>query len=278
MSSTPNSFRYRVESMKICGVKGSDSEDFLQRLLTNDIKLIAEQELQLGSWCNIKGRVSILIRVIRFQDDFMLLVDDFNLEKLIQSLNKFVFNSKVTITDLSNDFCAYVGFNNKVENRSNLLIKENRLTWEIEPIKDQSYDTLYSNIENHRRLFTLFCINNLIPSLPKDLCDKFLPQEINLDQLGGLSFNKGCFPGQEVIARVKYRGKQKKRLKKFISLQSHHGENSFNHLTNSSGNRLGVIVDAAKDENNYLHILAVSNEGDLDELYLDKSIPIIPNE
>ena len=48
-------FRCKVESIKVCGVSGLDSEDFLQRLITNDIKLITEKEMQLSSWCNLKG-------------------------------------------------------------------------------------------------------------------------------------------------------------------------------------------------------------------------------
>ena len=54
---------------------------------------------------------------------------------------------------------------------------------------------------------TLFEINQSIPKLNLQLSEKFLPQELNLDTGNGLSFEKGCFPGQEIIARVKYRGK-----------------------------------------------------------------------
>ena len=277
MSFSPMPFRCKVESIKVCGVSGPDSEDFLQRLLTNDIKLITEKEMQLSSWCNLKGRVTMLVRVIKFQDNFMLLVDDFNLEKLVQALNKFVFNSNVTITNLSNNFRIYVGLNYKIENDSNIIIKENHLNWEIEPTTEKSYSSQDSGSCNDKIPYTLYCINNLIPSLSENLCDKFLPQEINLEQLGGLSFNKGCFPGQEVIARVKYKGKLKKRLKKFISRNFYHGEYSFSHLTNVAGVRLGVIINAAKDENNYLHILAVASEEVEDNLYLDKTISVIPN-
>ncbi len=271
-------FRCKVESIKVCRVSGPDSEDFLQRLLTNDIKLIAEKEMQLCSWCNIKGRVSMLIRVIKIQDYFLLLVDDFNLEKLFQALNKLVFTSNVTITNLSDDFRIYVGLNYKIENDSNLIIKENHLNWEIEPTTEKSHDPRDSSACSDKIPYSLYCINNLIPSLSENLCDKFLPQEINLEQLGGLSFNKGCFPGQEVIARVKYRGKLKKRLKKFISRNFYHGEDSFSHLTNVAGVQKGVIINAAKDENSYLHILAVASEEIEDDLYLDKTIAIIPNE
>ena len=119
-------------------------------------------------------------------------------------------------------------------------------------------------------------INNLIPSLSENLCDKFLPQEINLEQLGGLSFKKGCFPGQEVIARVKYKGKLKKQLKQFISLQPYNGDQSFTHLTNSTGERLGVVVNTVKDDNNHLHILAVSGEGVTEDLFLDNIISVNP--
>ena len=277
MSFSPIPFRCKVESIKICRVSGPDSEDFLQRLLTNDIKQIAEKEMQLSSWCNIKGRVSILVRVIRYQDYFMLLVDDFNLEKLFQALNKFVFNSNVTITNLSDNFRIYVGLNFKIGKDSNIIIKENHLNWEIEPTAEKSHDPRESDAYRDITPYAIYCINNLIPFLSENLCDKFLPQEINLEQLGGLSFNKGCFPGQEIIARVKYRGKLKKRLKKFISRNFYHGEDSFSHLTDVAGVQKGVIINAAKDKNSYLHILAVAGEELEDNLYLDKTIAIIPN-
>ena len=274
MKSSSVPFRCRIRSMKICEVAGADNKNCLQRLLTNDLELIADKEMQLSSWCNIKGRVSILIKVIKLEDNFMLLVDDFNIERLMQEFSKFIFNSQVTITNISDDFRIFVSFNNRTENTSNILIKENHLTWEIERIKEESCNSPNKETDNDDRLYKLYCINNLIPSFSQNLCDKFLPQEINLEQLGGLSFKKGCFPGQEVIARVKYRGKLKKQLKQFISLQPYYGDQSFNHLTNSTGERLGVVVNMSRDDNNYLHILAVSGDGVTEELYLDEILSV----
>ena len=94
MKSSSASFRCRIRSKKICEVTGADNKNFLQRLLTNDLELLADKEMQLSSWCNIKGRVSILIKVVKLEDNFMLLVDDFNLERLMQEFNKFIFNSQ----------------------------------------------------------------------------------------------------------------------------------------------------------------------------------------
>ena len=84
MKSSSASFRCRIRSKKICEVTGADNKNFLQRLLTNDLELLADKEMQLSSWCNIKGRVSILIKVVKLEDKFMLLVDDFNLERLMR--------------------------------------------------------------------------------------------------------------------------------------------------------------------------------------------------
>lgn len=276
MKSSSASFRCRIRSKKICEVTGADNKNFLQRLLTNDLELLADKEMQLSSWCNIKGRVSILIKVVKLKDNFMLLVDDFNLERLMQEFSKFIFNSQVTITNISDDFSIYVNFNKRVKNTSNLLIRETHLTWEIERNKAESCNATNNTTDYDDRLYRLYCINNLIPSLSENLCDKFLPQEINLEQLGGLSFKKGCFPGQEVIARVKYKGKLKKQLKQFISLQPLNGDQSFTHLTNSTGERLGVVVNTVKDDNNHLHILAVSGEGVTEDLFLDNIISVNP--
>ena len=274
MKSSSAPFRCRIRSIKICEITGADGKSFLQRLLTNDLELLADKEMQLSSWCNIKGRVSILIQVVKLEDNFMLLVDDFNLERLMQEFRKFIFNSQVTITNISDNFRIYVSFNKEVESTSNILIRENHLTWEIERIKEESCNPPNNETDDDDRLYRLYCINNLIPSLSKNLCDKFLPQEINLEQLGGLSFKKGCFPGQEVIARVKYKGKLKKQLKQFISIQPYNGDQSFNHLTDSSGERLGVVVNIVKADKNHLHILAVSGEGATENLFLDKIISI----
>ena len=278
MKSSSAPFRCRIRSKKICEVTGADNKDFLQRLLTNDLELLANKEMQLSSWCNIKGRVSILIKVVKLEDNFMLLVDDFNLERLMQEFRKFIFNSQVTITNISDNFRIYVSFNKEVESTSNILIRENHLTWEIERIKEESCNPPNNETDDDDRLYRLYCINNLIPSLSENLCDKFLPQEINLEQVGGLSFNKGCFPGQEVIARVKYKGKLKKQLKQFKSLQPYDGDQSFTHLTNSAGERLGVVVNIVKADKNHLHILAVSGEGATENLFLDKIISVNPYE
>lgn len=272
-------FRFRIDSLRLCEISGSDSEDFLQRLFTNDLKLARQGRAQLTSWCNIKGRVTILLRLIKYHDSFFLIVDDFNLGKLIQDLNKYIFNSDVSVTDVSSKFSLYVNYGEDTKNKSNLLIEEGALSWELEKVEDRKrHEATHDKQNIGGNSFAMYRINNLIPSLPKNLCDQFLPQEINLDKLGGLSFNKGCFPGQEIIARVKYRGKVKKRLKSFKTQFPHQSTKEVAHLTNESGVKAGIIIDSAKDSNNFLHVLAVYNETISSNLFLDQNVPVISNE
>ena len=276
--STPP-FYHQMNGMNLCEVNGPDSEDFLQRLLTNDLKAMSVNEIQLTSWCNIKGRVSALFRIIKLSNGFILVITDFNFNQVVQDLNKYLFNSKVSINNITDEYHIFVSHGMKIKNKSNLVFQENSLTWELKEVEgDPMTKSNRNEALNAKNLISLHQINNLVPSLTEKLCDKFLPQEINLENLGGLSFSKGCFPGQEIIARVKYRGKVKKRLVKLISKSPDSSKRLFTRITNEKGEPMGIIIDTAKDDRGFRHILAILSDINCNELFLDEELSIVPNE
>ena len=104
----------------------------------------------------------------------------------------------------------------------------------------------------------LYDVRHLLPHLGKNQSDKFLPQELNLDRGAGLSFEKGCYPGQEIIARVKYRGTVKRTLKKLKSKNiCDLPPKAEDNIVNWEGKKIGSILKVARSSDNISEILAV---------------------
>jgi folate-binding protein YgfZ len=109
-----------------------------------------------------------------------------------------------------------------------------------------------------------------LPILSKESSEKYIPQMINLDLLEGISFSKGCYTGQEVVARVQHRGKIKQRMF-YITIESNSNEINAQSEVMCKNKKVGSIV-MSKNSDNYFHALAVINTTDSDkDLLMDGS-------
>lgn len=216
-------------------VTGNDSESFLHGQLTGDIKSLDKDNFLLSAWCNPKGQVIVNFYIFRYNNGFLLLVPDELCEKFIQRLKMFILRAEVEITNKRNHLIS-IGVNLNDKDYAELL-PENILT---EQSIKQMEDFYCLNIDkNHPRMIFTGNIKNIselwkklsdniipvgthmwqmldilagIPWINEQCTEHFLPQYLNLDLLNGVSFDKGCYPGQEIIARLKYRGVIKHRL------------------------------------------------------------------
>ena len=162
--------------------RGTDAHSFLQGQLSNDIDLVPEKEPLLAAWCNPKGRVICLMRVTRIDDGYGLLVPDDLADEVTRRLLMFRFRARVEFgTQAVNT--VQLGLSGSVEEQ---LLKHLRAG---------------------------------IPEIRLAQTEKFTPHMLNLDLLGAIDFEKGCYTGQEIVARTHYRGATKRRTLRFQSAE-----------------------------------------------------------
>lgn len=223
-------------------LSGNDTFDFLQGQLTSDVSTVSESKAQLSAYCDPQGNVLAVFLIFKFKGDFYLSFNGSLKESIQKRLTMFVMRSDVTITDVSNEM-IHIGFAGEfgdldIQRRLNTKVKE---VYESGSVEDESmqdvfvvkvpgpyhkYD-LFGPAEQVKQAWlklrdnadvtntqdwNLLNIAAGIPEVTAKNSGKFIGQFLNLDKLGAINFQKGCFPGQEIIARVHYRGKVTKRM------------------------------------------------------------------
>jgi hypothetical protein len=189
---------------------GSENEAFLQAQLSNDISKLNEGSVQINAYCQHQGKILALFWVIRAGDDFLLSFPLDLLDSIKARLQMFVLMSDVTITD---DTEEYVQIGVIDESLKNSYIINEHLSLILTNSKELSEFKF-----NSQEYWDKVCIDSLLPEISLASTETYIPQMLNLDiNEVGVSFSKGCFPGQEVVARLHYLGKAKRRLFAFKS-------------------------------------------------------------
>jgi folate-binding protein YgfZ len=197
--------------LSLLKISGLDAGKFLQGQLTCDVSALADRQFILSAHCNPQGRVVSLFYLIFLDNAYYLLMPADMLAITQAALKKYAVFFKTTLEDASNEL-------------------ENVLAQICKP--------------------ALFDIQAGVPRIHPETSGAFLPHDINLDQLGAISFEKGCYTGQEIIARMQYRGKLKKRMRTATLTTD-------NPPTPGSDDSLGTIVDVAS-QNNHCTILYIA--------------------
>ena len=204
--------RVYLKNRSLLYISGSDSESFLQAQLSNDISKLSKSEIQINAYCQHQGKIIGLFWVMRYQNGFLLSFPNELLEKIKSRLEMFVIMSAVVIEDLSNHLFQ-IGLIN--EKKSDVYILNNKLSIEISDTLDKDSDD-FADIEEWNKSY----FDSSIPEVYTSTSEKLVPQMLNLDiNEIGVNFSKGCYPGQEVVARLHYLGSAKRRLFSFQSDQ-----------------------------------------------------------
>jgi len=216
---------------------GEDAQTFLQNQLSCDVKLVNQHQAQYGSYCTPKGRV--LANFILWQSGnewFMQL--PVSLCTVIQKrLSMFILRSKVCISGGSNQWirigvagktaCEHVAAIMQISVSPDPQLEVIRASQATLLCHAADRVELIAALEHAPELWTLLSrharpsgadywdwltIQAGIPVITPETQEEFIPQMINLDLIGGVSFKKGCYPGQEIVARTQYLGKLKRRM------------------------------------------------------------------
>jgi hypothetical protein len=272
-------------------VSGSEAFDFLQAQLTSDISQVNAQKAQLSAYCDPKGNVLAVFLVFKYLDAFYLSFDGTLKETILKRLKMFVLRSDVQITDQSADL-IHIGYGGEfgdldIQRRLSTKVKAVYETGLItEPGMEQvcvikvpgpyhKYD-LFGPLEQIQQAWLklrdncdvtntqdwhLLNIAAGIPEVTAANSGEHLAQFLNLDKLDAISFKKGCFPGQEIIARMHYRGKVSKRMLR-IRLDQNVTLSAGDHLTllDNTGKKHTVdVINANPDILSGTRCLAIGN-------------------
>lgn len=218
--------------------RGADALTFLNGQLTNDLRALDHQRSLLAAHCTPQGRMLALARVFRRADAYAMELPRALTGELIGRLRKYLLRSKVAL-ELADDL-VLLGFSGPEAGRTlaevarreapsavNGTSTRDEVTMLRIPGKQERYE-IVAPVERARELWTALVdrgaravgpavwewldIEAGLPSVQPGTQEMFVPQTANLDLVDGVSFTKGCYPGQEIVARVHYLGRLKERM------------------------------------------------------------------
>ena len=275
-----------IFNQSVIDVSGPDAEAFLDSQLTSDVKNIKIKSLTRSGYCNPKGRLIATPYVIRNADSFNLLLPNDLVDEFISRISRFILRAKVSINE--NDALAIVGV--IAQAGAEISIRElDELDNEILEINSRQgfilcpFDSLESFwVKTTQSYLPSKCehwevenIRNGIVNIGDATKEQFLPQMINLEKHKGVSFTKGCYPGQEIVARTKYLGSVKRKLCYFRS-DSSIGQGA--PILTSEGKPCGTVCHTSRkskesDNQEGLAVIHINNIDD-DKLKTSDSISI----
>jgi len=196
---------FHIKNRAILKVSGSDAETFLQGQLSNDISKLDKLSVQLNAYCQHQGKILAIFWVTKNKDSFFLSFPLDLLEAIKPRLEMFVIMADVIIEDITKE---YIQVGSIGETHQKALAINDKLSLIITDKQDlNKYDM--EPIDHWDRA----CIDSSLPEIFSVTSEKLVPQMLNLDiNEFGVNFSKGCYPGQEVVARLHYLGSAKRRL------------------------------------------------------------------
>jgi folate-binding protein YgfZ len=270
-------------------VSGEGAMKLLQGQLTCNIAEVTAEQSRLGAHCNPQGRILSFFRIFYFREAYYLQMPKEILPEAMAALQKYAMFFKVALTDVSETIgrVSYEGdaLKNhiaKLPEQTDEAVTLNDLLiiklagpaqYEIIGTPDalkKITDLLATDTHpDSINLWKSMQIAAGIPSIYAATIGKLLPHEINLQNINAVSFDKGCYTGQEIIARMHYRGQLKKRMYRArvkTDMAPMPGSDIY------AETPCGIIVDSCQEEDTtYHHILVIANQADTEskQLFLD---------
>ena len=208
-------------------VEGEDAAKFLHGQLTQDFSLLDLSQARLAAFCSAKGRMQAsVIGFKRTPAEILLVCSRDILSTTLKRLSMFVMRAKAKLSDASHDYALFGLAGDAID----LIATEDRPAWTKLDIDAANVVFLYP-ADGVRRALWLAPVNEAppigVPLSASDWCwgevrsgiamitapiaEAFVPQMLNYESVGGVNFKKGCYPGQEVVARSQFRGTLKRR-------------------------------------------------------------------
>jgi folate-binding protein YgfZ len=201
---------YKKLPRGLFAVSGKEAIQFLNGLITNDVKKLEDKQTMLAAFPNAQGRLLALVRVQRQGEKFLFETEEATREKIYQNLFRFTFAGDFFVEDLSENYDFYWVSDSKFQISDSETIKFGN---DFFVPKDAEIN-LSDVVEISDEQFEVLRIEHGIPLYGIDIDETTIVPEIGLEGL--ISYNKGCYIGQEIIARIHFRGHIAKQLKGLI--------------------------------------------------------------
>jgi folate-binding protein YgfZ len=228
-------------------ISGSEAQSFLQSQFSNDVSHVSESQAQLNSYCSPKGRVLVIFNLFQIGSDYFLQLPEALLDSILKRLTMFKMRADVDLTDVTNSIqCIGISglqaetilktnftkvpnshfecitVQDDFQNSVSLIRISNESNTQAQPrfllfAEPESLISFWRKNTNNLQAvgyapWSLLDIQAGIPTINTETVEAFIPQMINLQLINAVSFKKGCYPGQEIVARTQYLGKLKKRM------------------------------------------------------------------
>lgn len=226
-----------LSHLSILRAQGADTQSFLQGQTSNDIHLVSDTRSQLSAYCNPKGRMLAIFRIFKCGADYCLQLPGELAETTLKRLRMFVLRAKVKL-DLADTELLRIGLagpnahqlltqflgtvpsapNDCVSAQDVVVLRLPGPHARFELLASaQRMPALWSGLATHAQpagpaVWSWLDIQAGIPIVLPGTSEEFVPQMANLELVGGVSFTKGCYPGQEIVARMHYLGRLKQRM------------------------------------------------------------------
>ncbi|MGO4802893.1 folate-binding protein YgfZ [Pseudomonas sp. W22_MBD1_FP4] len=261
----------------VLAVRGSDAAKFLQGQLTCNLNYLSDTQASLGARCTQKGRMQSSFRILLQGDGVLMAMATDLLEPQLADLKKYAVFSKSKLTDesaawvrfgLSNADHALASLGLELPAETDSVARADVLiAIRVSPARAELWvpaeqaDTVRSQLAAHVKEadlneWLLGQIRAGIGQVMPQTREVFIPQMLNLQAVGGVSFKKGCYTGQEIVARMQYLGKLKRRLYRLSLNAADMPEPGTPLFSASHNSSIGEVVIAAKADQ-AIELLAV---------------------
>jgi len=265
-------------------IAGGDAAEFIQGQFTNDVDKVDANNSQISGFCNNKGRLIANFHLFQNQQNYFISIKSDLVERSISHLQNYVLRAEVAIQDISEQL-IHIGISGKnagsllapfIDNLSTtvdsvssndnyiaICVAGNTPRYEIFCSFEHA-KTLWQTITGKAKVvngvyWDYLNIQNGLPFIDNNTSEEFVPQMTNMDLINGISFEKGCYTGQEIVARTHYLGKQKRRTYR-IKITSETEPETGEQLATASSTEnqyIGTLVTVYSVSENEYEALAV---------------------
>ncbi len=276
---------FDLSHLGLIAIRGADADQFLQGQLSNDIRELTEGHSHLSCHCNPKGRMIANFRLFRREGGIYLQLPGENLSPLLKRLGMFKLRAEVDLHDASDELmrmglagprapAMLTAATGTAPQKENDVLQHNGLTIIRLPGDStrfeilgsaQSLSQVWTDLAEqgakpaNGEQWSLLDIRAGLPTIYSSTSEVFVPQMTNMQLVDGVSFTKGCYTGQEVVARMQYLGKLKRRmyLARVEGSVSPQAGDELYAPGSESGQGAGRIVDACPSGDGGHELLAV---------------------
>jgi len=221
-----------LPSLAVIKVTGPDARAFLQGQLSSDVAGLADQRIQLASCNSAQGRVQAVLTLVAVNGELLMLLPATMAAGLLARLRKYVLRSKVAFADPHPDFGVFTATAEALgaaglpcpaepghccQHGALTIVRWHGTSGPPRFLVIGPAVEVPASASSADAAWRLAEIRDGLPQVLPETYESFVAQMLNLDLLGGISFSKGCYTGQEIIARTHYRGTIKRRMLRFAA-------------------------------------------------------------